>query len=231
MNADAVRKDVRLSLKNLGCDRIDLYFLHRDDPKRPVGEILEALEEEVSRGNIRYYGCFNWSLSRVKEAADYAAAHGLQGFSCNQIMFTLAEVDERVPGETQMLVLDREYYQYHKETQLGLMSFMCQAGGYFTKKASGRPVSKNQERMYPEKENEKLLRKLMQYQEEGCRINDFVLQYVTHAEFPAVAIGGFRTEEQLLEGLDGVESRLPEEALRELAESKEKQRVSQEAAT
>ncbi len=85
--------------------------------------------------------------------------------------------------------------------------------------------------MYPEKRNEKLLRKLMQYQEEGCRINDFVLQYVTHAEFPAVAIGGFRTEEQLLEGLDGVESRLPEEALRELAELKEKQRVSQEAAT
>lgn len=231
VNADAVRKDVRLSLKNLGCDRIDLYFLHRDDPKRPVGEILEALEEEVSRGNIRYYGCSNWSLSRVKEAADYAAAHGLQGFSCNQIMFTLAEVDERVPGETQMLVLDREYYQYHKETQLGLMSFMCQAGGYFTKKASGRPVSRNQERMYPEKRNEKLLRKLMQYQEEGCRINDFVLQYVTHAEFPAVAIGGFRTEKQLLEGLDGVESRLPEEALRELAELKEKQRVSQEAAT
>ena len=48
VNADAVRKDVRLSLKNLGCDRIDLNFLHRDDPKRPVGEILEALEEEVS---------------------------------------------------------------------------------------------------------------------------------------------------------------------------------------
>ena len=163
VNADAIRKDVRLSLKNLGCNRIDLYFLHRDDPKRPVGEILEALEEEVSRGNIRYYGCSNWSLSRVKEAADYAAAHGLQGFSCNQIMFTLAEVDERVPGETQMLVLDREYYQYHKETQLGLMAFMCQAGGYFTKKAAGRPVSRNQERMYPEKRNEKLLRKLMRY--------------------------------------------------------------------
>ena len=42
-----------------------------------------------------------------------------------------------------------------------------EAGGYFTKKASGRPVSRNQERMYPEKRNEKLLRKLMQYQEEG----------------------------------------------------------------
>ena len=54
---------------------------------------------------------------------------------------------------------------------------------------------------------------------------------MTHAEFPAVAIGGFRTEEQLLEGLDGVESRLPEEALRELAELKEKQQTLQEAAT
>ena len=48
------------------------------------------------------------------------------------------------------------------------MSFMCQAGGYFTKKASGRPVSKIRNGCIRKKRNEKLLRKLMQYQEKAA---------------------------------------------------------------
>ncbi|HJC58219.1 MAG TPA: aldo/keto reductase [Candidatus Eisenbergiella intestinipullorum] len=220
VNAQNIREDVQLSLKNLGCGWIDLYFLHRDDPKVPAGELLEALEEEVRKGNIRFYGCSNWSLKRVKEAAGYAAAHGLRGFICNQIMFTLADVNKEVPGEGGMLVLDREFYRYHKETQLGLMAYMCQAGGYFTKRAQGRPVSEYQERMYGSKKNERILQELLRLRQEGYRINDLVLQYVMAAEFPAVPIGGFRTFEQLQEGMEGVERRLPKEVLQELIEIK-----------
>lgn len=216
VDAASLREDVELSLKNLGCGCIDLYFLHRDNPAVAVGELLETLEEEVKKGNIRFYGCSNWTLSRVKEAAAYAAAHGLRGFACNQIMFTLADVKEEVPGESQMLVLNREFYQYHKETQLGLMAYMCQAGGYFTKRAQGRPISENQERMYRSEKNDRILEKLIQYEKAGYRINDFLLHYVTEAEFPAVPIGGFRTEEQLLEGINGVEENLPKDSIQEL---------------
>ena len=58
----------------------------------PAGELLEALEEEVRRGRLRYYGCSNWSLDRLKEADTYAREHGLHGFACNQMMFVLADV-------------------------------------------------------------------------------------------------------------------------------------------
>ena len=113
--------------------------------------------------------------------------------------------------------------QCEERQLIALREFPVPDENIFMDKLSGKDFNRPQYK--------KLLRKLMRYQEEGYRINDFVLQYVTHAEFPAVAIGGFRTEEQLLEGLDGVESRLPEEALRELAELKEKQQALQEAAT
>ena len=38
-----ILNDVNESLHNLGLERIDLYYLHRDDPSRPVNEIIDAL--------------------------------------------------------------------------------------------------------------------------------------------------------------------------------------------
>ncbi|MDD3243783.1 MAG: aldo/keto reductase, partial [Eubacteriales bacterium] len=79
--------DLEGSLRDLQTDYIDLYFLHRDDERRSVGDILEHLERKVREGKILHYGCSNWRLPRVLEAAAYAAAHGLQGFCCDQIMW------------------------------------------------------------------------------------------------------------------------------------------------
>ena len=52
---------------------------------------MEFLEKQVKAGKIRYYGCSNWKLSRVMEANAYAKEHGLQGFVCNQLMWSLAD--------------------------------------------------------------------------------------------------------------------------------------------
>lgn len=223
VDVQSLHEDVEASLKNLQTDVIDLYFLHRDNPATPVEELLEALEEEVRKGNLRYYGCSNWSLSRVKEAADYAAAHGLQGFSCNQIMFALADVVEQTLIEPQLMVLDDAFYQYHKETGLSLMAYMCQTGGYFPKKAAGRPVSDGQKAQYGTTSNEAIFSKMMEYAREGYRINDFQLHYVTAAAFPAIPIGAFGNEAQLLDGMEGMDREIPKEMLEELIALKTEQ--------
>ncbi len=51
-----VRKAVERSLKNLNTDYIDLYYLHRLDPKTPVEETVEAMAELVKEGKVRYIG-------------------------------------------------------------------------------------------------------------------------------------------------------------------------------
>src|ERR1700722_8174619 len=80
MTPGVIGSDITESLERLQIDRIDLYTLHRDDLRHPVGEIIETLNAEIARGRLRYIGASNWTVDRIAEANAYAAAHGRQGF-------------------------------------------------------------------------------------------------------------------------------------------------------
>jgi aryl-alcohol dehydrogenase-like predicted oxidoreductase len=84
-----IAADVRDSLDRLGDDAIDLYFLHRDDPRLSVGEIVDALHEQVAAGRIRQVGVSNWSTARIDEANAYAQANGRMEFTASQPKFSL----------------------------------------------------------------------------------------------------------------------------------------------
>ena len=49
------------SLRRLGTDHIDLYYIHGFDANTPVEETLRALDDLVTSGKIRYIGCSNFS--------------------------------------------------------------------------------------------------------------------------------------------------------------------------
>ncbi len=53
---DYVKKAAERSLKNLGTDYIDLYYLHRLDPNTPIEETVGAMAELVKAGKVRYIG-------------------------------------------------------------------------------------------------------------------------------------------------------------------------------
>lgn len=79
-SGDTIRKQLSESLERLQTDYVDLYILHRDDPSKPVDEIVEVLNELHAQGKIGCFGGSNWSMERLKEANEYAKAHGLVGF-------------------------------------------------------------------------------------------------------------------------------------------------------
>ena len=56
------------SLKRLGTDYIDLYYLHRPDPKTQLAETLRALDDLVRAGKIRYVGLSNYAAWQIVEA-------------------------------------------------------------------------------------------------------------------------------------------------------------------
>lgn len=61
------------SLENLGTDYIDLYICHMWDYETPIEEIMEALNEQVELGKVRYIGisnCFAWQLEKANAIAD-----------------------------------------------------------------------------------------------------------------------------------------------------------------
>ena len=86
-----IEADIDDSLARLGFDTIDLYWLHRDDPRMTVAEIIETLNGEVKRGRIRYLGASNWTTARIAEANEYARAHRLRGFAATQPEWSLAK--------------------------------------------------------------------------------------------------------------------------------------------
>lgn len=71
---ETVRQSVEGSLRRLGTDVIDLYYLHKPDPATPIADTLGALAELVDEGKVREIACSNFSPEQLKEAE--AAAPG-----------------------------------------------------------------------------------------------------------------------------------------------------------
>ncbi len=63
-----LRKGVEGSLQRLKLERIDLYQLHRHDPKVPFTESIGALKELRDEGKIRHLGLSNVSVEQIEEA-------------------------------------------------------------------------------------------------------------------------------------------------------------------
>jgi pyridoxine 4-dehydrogenase len=65
---ESLRKSVEASLKRLKRDRIDLYQLHRPDPKVSLAESIGALAQLKQEGKIRHIGISNVTLEQIEEA-------------------------------------------------------------------------------------------------------------------------------------------------------------------
>lgn len=91
--ADLVRKSCEASLRRLGTDRIDLYYLHFPDPQTPVEETLEALDGLVREGKVRALACSNVSGAQLEESDEVATARGLTRYSVVQSEWNLLARD------------------------------------------------------------------------------------------------------------------------------------------
>lgn len=65
---DYVKKAVERSLKNLGTDYIDLYYLHRLDPNTPIEETVGAMAELIKEGKVGYIGLSEVSSATIRKA-------------------------------------------------------------------------------------------------------------------------------------------------------------------
>jgi aryl-alcohol dehydrogenase-like predicted oxidoreductase len=71
--AATLRKAIDDSLRRLGTDHVDLYYVHVDDRTTPLEETLEALASIVAAGKARYIGWSNvrtWRLERIRQLCE-----------------------------------------------------------------------------------------------------------------------------------------------------------------
>ncbi|HWV84369.1 MAG TPA: aldo/keto reductase [Capillimicrobium sp.] len=91
LTAENVRAAAEASLRRLRTDRIDLYYIHYDDPDTPLEETLGAFDALVRDGKVRHVAASNFTADRLAEALAVADREGFARFAALQPHFNLLE--------------------------------------------------------------------------------------------------------------------------------------------
>jgi len=210
--------DLDSSLELLGVDRVDLFWLHRDQPSRPVGEMLETLHEQVKLGKVGYIGCSNWRPERILEARAYAEEHGIAPFVASQILWSLAAPNSGVVAWDHAS-MDDEAAAFYREAGLAVVAFTSQARGFFTRAAAGGLASLRPDvrAEYESPENLARLGRAKRLATElGTTVTAIVLAYIDSQPFVGIPIVGCVTLEQVRDSLSGADLALTHDQLRYL---------------
>ncbi len=115
------------SLRRLGTDYLDLYYIHHVDHETPLEEMLRALDDLVRQGKVRYAACSNYEAWRLMEALWISDSNKLARFECYQPQYSLVVRD-----------IEQELVPVCALKGLGIVVWSPLAGG-FLKMPSPRP--------------------------------------------------------------------------------------------
>ncbi len=217
LDRESLLSDMADSLNALQTDYVDIYWLHRDDLSRPVGDILETLNLFVEKGQAKLLGASNWTAARIAEANAYAEAHGMAGFAANQPQFSLARQD--VVEDDTLVQMDAETYAFHAKTGLPCVCFSSQAKGFFTKlhDSGEAALSDKARRRFATPENLAIYERLCAMSAEtGYSVNALALAYLTCQPFDTYPITGASRIEQVLALREAGDAVLTEEQVKKL---------------
>lgn len=116
-----IHRAVEDSLRRLGTDHIDLYQAHRPDPHTPLLETIEALNDLIRHGKIRYYGTSVFGVADIVEAQFVARENGL-----------VPPVTEQVPYSALIRLVERTTLAAARAHGLGVLTFGPLAAGWLS---------------------------------------------------------------------------------------------------
>jgi len=189
VSPEGIHKAIDVNLSRLEIDTIDLWLLHRDNEDVSVGAIVDALNEEVTRGRIRAFGGSNWTPARLAEANAYAADNGLMPMAVSSPHVCLATAIEPFWAQcTQASDADLAWYA---ETGTPAFAWSSQGRGFFLDGSGPDDESADLKRVYHSDANfAKLARARELAGEKGVEPIQIALAYVLNLSAPIVALVG-----------------------------------------
>ena len=123
---------VEKSLKRLGTDYIDIYYMHKPDPATPADETLYAMDMLVSSGKVRYVGASNFAAWQICQMY-------YEGKAASKVR----------PVVTQMVYnlitrgIEQELIPFLKEYKMGMVVYNPIAAGFLTDKYADKKQLEN----------------------------------------------------------------------------------------
>ncbi len=211
LSKEDIEHDIDLSLKNLGTDHIDIYWLHRDDERLPVEPIMDTLNELVKKGKTRYIGMSNWTCERINKANEYAKKNNMANIISSQIQYSPAKAVVENNDPTLVLMNDNEY-KYFKNHDLSVFAYASQAKGFFSKLDAGGKdkLSEKARERYLCDTNLKIYDNIKQIQKDvsGTVGALVIAALVNDNNFQTIPIIGCKNLDQLHDSLSGTDIKL-----------------------
>lgn len=219
-----ITSDLYNSLARLKTDYIDIYLLHRDDPEVPVGPIVEILNEHLKAGRIKAFGGSNWHHSRIQEANDYAAEHGLIPFVASSPHYSLAEQVMDPWGEGCVAISgpkEKEARDWYHKNQMALFPYSSLARGFFSGRISRSnfEITKNMlDRAcltgYCYEENFKRLDRVEELaKEKGVKVPQIAMAYLINQPLNVFPLVGAANPDEMKDNIEACNISLTKEEL------------------
>ena len=218
-----IQSDIHDSLARFKIDHIDLYLLHRDDPAQPVGPVVETLHAAREAGQIHAYGGSNWSVERLREANEYAAAHGLTPFVVSSPQFSLAvqQVSPWIDCESLSGPEGEPARAWCRQNGVTLFVWSSLAGGFFSGRfrrdnldALTQPYDQLAVKVYCFEENFRRMDRAQELAEsKGVTVPHIALAYVYNQPEGIHALSGARTPDEVRVNVEATEIELTAEEI------------------
>jgi len=210
-----IMKAIEDSMRRLKTDYIDLYYAHLPDYETPIEESLQALDDLVHQGKVRYIACSNFRAWQLCKALWVSDIQNLARFDCIQPPYNLITRD-----------IEYELLPLCAGEGVGVCVYNPLAGGLLTGKHDQTKLPENDTRfglksigkMYSERYwldiNFEAVDRLKTIASEfGQPLPQFALAWILNNETVTSVIFGCSSLKQLEQNLGAVDIKLSEEAL------------------
>jgi aryl-alcohol dehydrogenase-like predicted oxidoreductase len=123
LKRDNIIEGCEESLRRLGVETIDLYWLHRDDGETPPAEFMSALDTLVRSGKVRAVGASNFGVARFTASLAESKRKSLVSFVAQQPEYSLINRD-----------IEKELMPLCAREGIGIMPYFPLASGFLTGK-------------------------------------------------------------------------------------------------
>ena len=223
LSRKAIEQELDHSLDRLGMDTVDLYQIHRRDPKTPIETTLGALDDAIRRGKTRYIGASSMWAHQFAEDLHTSDALGYERFATMQNHYNLVYREE-----------ERETLPLCAKEGVGVIPWSPLARGYLTRPheeidATTRGASEDRLYEHPYREgggpevNERVEELA---NERNVSMAQIALSWLLHKEWVDAPIVGTTSVEHLEDAVEALDISLSESDIEHLEEPYEPVRVS-----
>jgi len=208
LKAEQVTAEVDKSLERLGIETIDLYYAHTDDFDTPQEEHLEAMDQLVRAGKVRYIACSNWSAWRMEGAWKLADQHGWAHHVAAQQRhsYLIPRAGWTPPVHT---YANDDLLDYCGHRDIAVVAYSPLAKGAFTRPDKELP------NVYTGPDNAERLQALRSVADQtGATANQVVLAFLMQSAAPTIIpLFAASDEQQMAENLGAAELTLSDEQM------------------